>query len=277
MKKEFAVKDFFCYYTQDLKSLIFTKNVPPQQQQVRIIYGINPVSEALKSHPEYFKDILITSGRTGHSAEKIKKLAEGHGIRCRIVEKNEIERLAKTPHHQGVVGILAEFQYADIEDILKRWKTSGEKALIMILDCIQDPQNLGSLIRTANAAGAHGVIIPKDRAAEVTPAVVKASAGAIEHMLVSRVTNIADTILKLKETGLWIIGIEAGSKQDIYSFDTNSDIAIVVGSEGQGIRRLVKERCDVCLSIPMKGSVSSLNASVAGGIAIFEVLRKRAL
>lgn len=242
---------------------------------MRIIYGINPVSEALKSHPEYFKDILIASGRTGHAAEKIKKLAEGHGIKCRVVEKNEIENLAQTPHHQGVVGILAEFKYADIEDIVERWKSSGEKGLILILDCIQDPQNLGSLIRTADAAGAHGVIIPKDRAAEVTPAVVKASAGAVEHMLISRVTNITDTILKLKEAGLWIIGIEAGSKQDIYSFDMNADIAIVIGSEGKGIRRLVKERCDVCLSIPMKGSISSLNASVAGGIALFEAVRRR--
>lgn len=242
---------------------------------MRIIYGINPVSEALKSHPEYFKDILIAPGRAGQAAEKIKKLAEQHGIKCRTVAKEEIERLAQTSHHQGIAATLSEFQYADIEDILGKWKTSGEKAFILILDCIQDPQNLGSLIRTANAAGVHGVIIPKDRAAEVTPAVVKASAGTIEHMLISRVTNIADTILKLKEAGLWIIGIEAGGSQDIYSFDMNTDVAIVIGSEGKGIRRLVKERCDVCLSIPMKGAISSLNASVAGGIALFEVLRKR--
>lgn len=242
---------------------------------MRIIYGINPVLEALKSHPEYFKDILIASGRVGQAAEKIKKLAEQHGIKCRIVEKNEIERLAQTPHHQGVIGTLAEFKYADIEDVLERWKSSGEKAFILILDCIQDPQNLGSLIRTAHAAGAHGVIIPKDRAAEVTPVVVKASAGAIEHTLVCRVTNIADTIPRLKDAGIWVIGIEADSRQDIYSFDMNTDMAIVIGSEGKGIRRLVKERCDVCLSIPMKGSISSLNASVAGGIALFEVVRQR--
>ncbi|MBI5326907.1 MAG: 23S rRNA (guanosine(2251)-2'-O)-methyltransferase RlmB [Deltaproteobacteria bacterium] len=242
---------------------------------MRIIYGINPVSEALKSCPEHFKDILIAAGRTGQAVEKIKRLAEQHGIKCRVVEKGEIERLAQTHHHQGVIGSLAEFKYTDIEDILQRWKSSGEKALILILDCIQDPHNLGSLIRTANVAGVHGVIIPKDRAAEVTPAVVKASAGAIEHMLISRVTNIADTILRLKEAGLWIMGIEAGGSQDIYSFDMNTDLAIVIGSEGKGIRRLVKERCDVCLSIPMKGSISSLNVSVAGGIALFEAVRKR--
>jgi 23S rRNA (guanosine2251-2'-O)-methyltransferase len=242
---------------------------------MRIIYGINPVSEALKSHPEYFKDILIARSKGNKASEGIKRLAEQHGVKCRLVEKGEIERLAQTSHHQGIAATLSEFQYADIEDILGKWKTSGEKAFILILDCIQDPQNLGSLIRTASASGVHGVIIPKDRAAEVTPVVVKASAGAIEHTLVCRITNIADTILRLKEAGLWIVGIEAGSQQDIYSFDMNTDLAIVIGSEGKGIRRLVKERCDACLSIPMKGSISSLNASVAGGIALFEVVRQR--
>lgn len=242
---------------------------------MRIIYGVNPVIEALKSHPEYFKDILIASGRAGQAAEKIKKLAEQYDIKCRIIEKEEIEMLAKSPHHQGVAATLSEFKYVDIEDILEKWKSSGERALILILDCIQDPQNLGSLIRTANASGVHGVIIPKDRAADVTPAVVKASAGAIEHTLISRVTNIATTIEQLKEAGIWVIGIEADSKQNIYSFDTRTDLAIVIGSEGKGIRRLVKEKCDICLSIPMKGGISSLNASVAGGIALFEVLRQR--
>lgn len=242
---------------------------------MRIIYGINPVLEALKSHPEYFKDIFIASGRIDRSAEKIKKIAGQLGIKCKTIEKSEIEKLAGSLHHQGVAATLSEFQYADIEDILNVWKSSGEKALILILDCIQDPQNLGSLIRTANASGAHGVIIPKDRAAEVTPAVVKASAGAVEHTLVCRETNIASTIDELKERGIWAIGIETGSRQDIYSFDMNADIAVVIGSEGKGIRRLVKEKCDVCLHIPMKGDISSLNAAVAGGIALFEVVRQR--
>ena len=242
---------------------------------MRIIYGINPVSEALKSHPEYFKDILIARGKGDQASEKIKRLAEQHGVKCRIVEKSEIERLAQTPHHQGIIGILAEFKYTEIEDIITKWKFSGEKAFILILDCIQDPQNLGSLIRTAHASGVHGIIIPKDRAAEVTPAVVKASAGAVEHTLICRVTSIVNAINMLKEAGIWVVGIEAESKQDIYSFDMDTDLAIVIGSEGKGIRRLVKEKCDACLSIPMKGDISSLNASVAGGIALFEVLRKR--
>jgi 23S rRNA (guanosine2251-2'-O)-methyltransferase len=242
---------------------------------MRIIYGVNPLAEALKSHPEYFQDILIAHGRTGHEVEKIIKLAAQHRIKYRIVQKRDIENLAGTLHHQGVAAILSEFKYADVEDILDGWRLSKEKAFILILDCIQDPQNLGSLIRTANAAAAHGVIIPKDRAAEVTPAVVKASAGAIEHILISRVTNIADTVTRLKDAGIWVIGIEADSQEDIYSFDMDRDLAIVIGSEGKGIRRLVKEKCDACLSIPMKGNISSLNASVAGGISIFEVLRRR--
>lgn len=242
---------------------------------MRIIYGINPLLEALKSHPEYFKDILIAHGRTGQEIEKIRKLAGQHDIKYRMVDKEDIESLAGTAHHQGVAAALSEFKYSDVEDVLERWRSSKEKALILILDCIQDPQNLGSLIRTANTAGVHGVIIPKDRAAEVTSTVVKASAGAIEHILISRVTNIADTITKLKNAGVWVIGIEADSKENIYSFDMDTDLAIVIGSEGKGIRRLVKEKCDICLSIPMKGNISSLNASVAGGIALFEVVRKR--
>jgi len=242
---------------------------------MRIIYGINPLLEALKSHPEYFKDILIAHGRTGQEIEKIRKLAGQHDIKYRMVDKEDIESLAGTAHHQGVAAALSEFKYSDVEDVLERWRSSKEKAFILILDCIQDPQNLGSLIRTANTAGVHGVIIPKDRAAEVTSTVVKASAGAIEHILISRVTNIADTITKLKNTGVWVIGIEADSKENIYSFDMDTDLAIVIGSEGKGIRRLVKEKCDICLSIPMKGNISSLNASVAGGIALFEVVRKR--
>ena len=158
---------------------------------------------------------------------------------------------------------------------MERWKSSGEKALLLILDSIQDPQNLGSLIRTAYAAGVHGVIIPKDRAAEVSPSVAKASAGAVEHTLIARVTNIASTIEQLKKAGIWVVGIEADSPQDIYSFDMDRDIAIVIGSEGKGMRRLVRETCDACLSIHMKGKISSLNASVAGGIALFEVMRNR--
>lgn len=146
---------------------------------------------------------------------------------------------------------------------------------MLILDSIEDPQNLGSLIRTANSAGVHGVIIPKDRASSVTPTVVKTSAGATEHTMISQVTNIAQTIEMLKKQGIWVIGIEGDAKQSIYKTDFNIDVAIVIGGEGKGIRRLVKEKCDFLASIPMNGQVSSLNAGVAGAIAMFEVLRQR--
>lgn len=242
---------------------------------MRIIYGINPVLEALNSHPEAFKDILILPDRH-RGIEKIKGLALQKGIKPRVVEKETLVRLARTHHHQGVVGILAEFKYADIKDILDRWRLSGEKALILVLDCIQDPQNLGSLIRSAHAAGAHGIIIPKDRAAEVTPTVVKASVGAAEYMLIARVTNIARALEEVKGEGIWIVGVEADAKETLYKkADMDRDLAVVIGSEGEGIRRLVKERCDMLVSIPMKGKISSLNAAVAGAITLFEVMRRR--
>jgi len=238
---------------------------------MRIIYGINPVLEALNSHPEAFKDILILPGRH----RRIRDLAIQKGIKPRVVGKETMERFSRTPHHQGVVGILAEFKYADIKDILDRWRSSGERALILVLDCIQDPQNLGSLIRSAHASGAHGIIIPKDRAAEVTPTVVKASAGATEYMLIARVTNIARALEEVKGEGIWVVGVEADAKETLYKTDMDRDLAIVIGSEGEGIRRLVKERCDMLVSIPMKGKVSSLNAAVAGAITLFEVVRRR--
>ncbi len=235
----------------------------------RIIYGINPVLEAITSHPQDFKEIIIFSGKTGREIENIKNLAGKNRIRFRNGDRHEFERLAKNENHQGVIAVLREFRYADIEDILQKWKTSNNKAFILILDSIEDPQNLGSLIRTANSAGVHGVIIPKDRASSVTPTVVKASAGATEH------TNISQTIEILKKQGIWVVGIEGDARESIYKTDFNIDAAIVVGSEGTGIRRRVKEKCDFLVSIPMKGQVSSLNAGVAGAIAMFEVLRQR--
>lgn len=241
---------------------------------MRIVYGINPVLEALNSHPEAFKDILILPGRH-RGIERIRELALQKGIKPRIVEKETLERLARTHHHQGVIGILAEFKYADIKDILDRWRFSGERALILVLDCIQDPQNLGSLVRSAHAAGAHGIIIPKDRAAEVTPTVVKASAGAAEYMLIARVTNIARALEEVKGEGIWIVGVEADAKENLYKADMGRDLAVVIGSEGEGIRRLVKERCDMLVSIPMKGKVPSLNAAVAGAVTLFELVRRR--
>ena len=240
-----------------------------------IIYGINSIREALSVRFGDFRQIIVTTGKQEKSIIDVLGLAAVHKIPIERRDRKELNRLAGTEKHQGILGILKEFIYSELEDILQRYQTAGGKAFLLVLDCIQDPQNLGSLIRTANASGVNGVIIPKDRAAGITPTVVKASTGAIEHIPICRVTNIAATIDRLKDAGIWVIGIEAGCGKDIYSFDMDTDLAIVIGSEGKGIRQLVKEKCDVCLSIPIKGNISSLNASVAGGIVLFEVLRQR--
>lgn len=242
---------------------------------MRIVYGINPVTEALKSKAPVIK-VLISKARADRPVFEIEKLAGSRGIETIRVQQEELERTAGTPRHQGVVAIYAaEFRYREIEDIIDVWKKSGESAFILVLDSIQDPQNFGSLIRAAVAAGVHGIIIPKDRACEVTPAVAKASAGATEHAVIAREVNISRAIEMLKQENVWIAGIEAEGAQTIYKADFDRDLAIVIGSEGKGIRRLVKEHCDFIVSIPMSGRINSLNAAQAGAIAIFEARRQR--
>jgi 23S rRNA (guanosine2251-2'-O)-methyltransferase len=174
-----------------------------------------------------------------------------------------------------VVGLIKETPYADVGGILSRWKREGTKALFLILDGIQDPQNFGSLIRTASGCGVHGIIIPKDRSVGMTPAVVKASAGATAHLPIARVVNIAATIEALKKEGIWIYGASGEAKDLIYQLDLDMDLAIVIGAEEKGIRPLVKKKCDRLFSIPMKGPLSSFNASVSGGMIFYEVMRQR--
>lgn len=242
---------------------------------MRVIYGVNPVMEALRS-PDRIERIMIADSRADKTAFEVIKTSKGKGIDVKKVPNEEIDRLTGTRKHQGIAAVLiGEFVYKDIEDLISIWKRSNELAFFLILDSIQDPQNLGSLIRTANAAGMHGIIIPKDRATEVTPAVVKASAGATEHVAIARETNLTRAIERLKEENVWIAGIEADCREDIYTEDLKRDLAIVVGSEGKGIRRLVRESCDFCLSIPMAGKVNSLNAAQAGAVAMFEARRQR--
>lgn len=245
---------------------------------MRIVYGVNPVMEALKASPSKIEKVLISETRVDKAASSIIKAASDKGVEVRKAGDEELSRLANTDRHQGIVALLyGEFSYVELDDLIKVWKKKGGSAFFLILDSIQDPQNLGSLIRTANAAGVHGIVIPKDRAAEVTATVVKASAGATEHMPIAREVNITRAIERLKEEGVWIAGIEAGCKDTIYSTDLDRDLAIVVGSEGKGIRRLVRENCDFCLSIPMAGDINSLNAAQAGAVAMFEALRQRSV
>lgn len=245
------------------------------QQKMRVVYGVNPVAEALRSSSDKIEKIMLGPERGGKPVFDIIKAAEEKNIAVERTTPEELQRLSGTPKNQGVVAFLyGEFRYSDIEDLIGIWKNSGGPAFFLILDSIQDPQNLGSLIRAANAAGVHGVIIPKDRACEVTPTAVKASAGATEHTPVAMVVNLSRAIERLKEEGVWAAGVETGG-EDIYKSDLDRDLALVIGSEGKGIRRLVKEACDFIVTIPMAGKINSLNAAQAGAIAMFEAKRQR--
>lgn len=237
------------------------------------IEGKNPILEALRSDRD-IQRIVVTKGVQDRKIQEILNRAASKKIKVQEVDKRDIERMAKTPAHQGIIAIVAPYRYVDIGDIMERAQALGESPFILILDHLNDPHNFGAIIRTAEACGVHGVIIPKRRAVAVTPAVVKASAGAVEHMLIAKVANIANTIDRLKEMGLWIAG--ASMEGEVYtSHDFKGPIGIVIGSEGEGISRLVKEKCDFLLSIPMKGQVKSLNASVAASVLMYEAVRQR--
>lgn len=190
------------------------------------------------------------------------------------VKKERLEQMSETGKHQGVIAYIAAYEYASVEDILKKAEEKGEPPFVVILDDIEDPHNLGAIIRTANLAGAHGVIIPKHRAAGLTATAVKASAGAINHTPVAKVTNIAKTIEDLKDKGLWFVCADMGGTT-MYDLDLKGAIGLVIGNEGKGVSRLVKEKCDFVASIPMFGDIDSLNASVAAGVLAYEIVRQR--
>ncbi|MBI5970681.1 MAG: 23S rRNA (guanosine(2251)-2'-O)-methyltransferase RlmB [Deltaproteobacteria bacterium] len=243
---------------------------------MRVIYGINPVKEALKANPDRLNCIYVSVARRDKQIEAIIEAARGLGVEVKRTPAQEIDRVAGPVAHQGLCALLKDpFRYRGLDELISIWKGSGRPALFLILDSIQDPQNLGSLIRAADAAGAHGVIIPKDRACEVTPGVVKASAGATEHVPILREVNLSNVIASLKDAGVWVAAIEADSTESLYKTDLKGDIAFVIGSEGKGIRRLVREGCDFCVSIPSSGKLNSLNAAQAGAIALFEAVRQR--
>jgi 23S rRNA (guanosine2251-2'-O)-methyltransferase len=239
-----------------------------------IIYGLNPAIEALRGTRKAY-EIFVAGTSADKRLEKLLKLAAEKGVPVRHREKADITRLCGNEHHQGVALRIEGFSYAELEDIFDRSRTAGESGLIIVLDGIQDPHNLGAIIRSAACAGAHGVIIPKDRAAGITPTVEKASAGAVETILVVQVVNIAQTLDELKKTGYWIYGASDNASSLLFDQDLTGATALVIGNEGEGIRPLVRKKCDEIFSIPMQGGVSSLNASVAAGVALFEVVRQR--
>ena len=236
------------------------------------IYGINPVSEALESERCHMREIWVAEGRDLKGLEGIIGVAKSKGIPMKKVARSQLDSLARNVPHQGLVGFIDQFFYADLDEVLQR---DEREPFLLILDGIEDPRNLGAIIRTADACGVWGVIIPKDRATGITPAVAKSSAGAVFHIPLVRVTNIASTLRKLKEQEIWIVGAAAEAPREIYDHDLAIPLAVVIGGEGRGIRPLVKRECDLLASIPMLGKVNSLNASVAGAIILYEVLRQR--
>lgn len=241
----------------------------------QIIHGAHPIHQALKAHRSQIKGIIISRQKNRRALMEILRLAEERGVSIQWADRDHLTRMAKTTSHQGILAYMDEFTYVGPSDIVQKWRETGQKAFILIVDGVEDPQNLGGLIRTANAFGVHGVVIPKDRATAITPVVIKASVGAVFHTPISRVTNIASCIEFLKKKGVWILGAEAESQHAIYGYDLNLDLAIVIGSEGRGIRALVKKRCDFLASIPLPGEITTLNASVAGALAMYEVSRQR--
>ncbi len=236
------------------------------------IMGRNPVMEALRAERDIDK-LVVGKGAEG-SIKKILGMAKDRGIPIHYAEKSSLDRMADGGAHQGVIAYVSAYAYCDVEDILENAKKRGEDPFIIILDNLEDPHNLGAIMRTAETAGVHGIIIPKRRSVGLTETVVKASAGAVEYVPCARVSNIAQTIDKLKEKGVWIYACDMDG-QTYWDSDLKGAIAIVVGSEGFGISKLVRSKCDFVLSIPMKGKITSLNASNAAAILMYEAVKQR--
>lgn len=238
------------------------------------IEGRNSVIELLESGRDINK-IFIQSGEKHGSINKIIAMAREKKVIIKEIDKNKMKQMAQTDNYQGVIAIVPPFEYCDVDDILSEAKSRQEEPFVVILDGIEDVHNLGSIIRTAETAGVHGIIIPKRRAASVNSIVSKVSAGAVEYMKIARVNNLTDTIKYLKEQGLWICGTDMDTKQEYDKQDYTGPIGIVIGSEGFGMSRLVKENCDFLVKIPMMGRITSLNASVSAGIVIYEAVKQR--
>jgi len=237
------------------------------------IEGRNPVLEAFRAGKTIDK-LFILDGCDDGPVKSITREAKKYDTIINYVDKERLDNMSETGKHQGVIAYAAAYEYAEVEDILNIAKEKGEDPFIFILDGIEDPHNLGAIIRSANLAGAHGVIIPKRRAAGLTSTVVKASAGAINYTPVAKVTNITRTIEELKEKGIWFMCADMAGEV-MYKQNLTGPIGLVIGSEGEGVSRLVKEKCDFISSIPMKGDIDSLNASVAAGVMAFEIVRQR--
>lgn len=237
------------------------------------IEGRNAVLEAFRSGKTIDK-LYVLEGCLDGPVRTIVREAKKHDTILNFVDKERLDQLSETKKHQGVIAVAAAYEYAQVEDILKIAEEKGEPPFLILLDNIEDPRNLGAIIRTANLAGAHGVIIPKRRAVGLTAVVAKTSAGALNYTPVAKVTNLSTTIRELKEKGIWFVCADMGGSS-MYELDLKGPIGLVIGSEGEGVSKLVRENCDFVASIPMKGDIDSLNASVAAGILAYEIVRQR--
>jgi 23S rRNA (guanosine2251-2'-O)-methyltransferase len=240
----------------------------------RVIAGRKPVIEALRAGTA-IERVLLLAGVQGQEIADIQKLALQARIPVVQVSRQEFREMAPDHATQGVLAVVPARAFANLDEILEHPRRKHEQGFLLVLDEIEDPHNLGALVRTAECVGVHGVIIPKHHAATVTSAVVKTSAGATEHMPIAEVTNIAHTLKQLKDEGYWVVGLDGAGDRPYTAVDLELPVALVVGNEGRGIRRLVRERCDFLVKIPLRGKISSLNASVAGAVVMYEVLRQR--
>ena len=237
------------------------------------IYGINAVGEALKSRGRKFEYVAVARDRHDGRVQRVVEECRRGGVAVRFVARDELDRLAGGPAHQGVVAVASAKQYTDMQSVLSGKR--GGRALIVVLDGVEDPHNLGAIVRTAEGAGADGILIPERRAAGVTATVAKASAGATEHVPIAKITNVARALEELKSAGLWTFGLDERATQLYDEVDYTVDCALVLGAEGHGLHDLVRKRCDVLVKIPMAGRVGSLNVSVAAGVVLYEVARQR--
>jgi len=256
------------------------KKQPPRERGPReedtsplMLLGRNAVMEAIDADRDIHR-LFVKKGDIEGSLKVIVAKAKEKGIVTSFVPKDKLDELSENGKHQGVIATCPAFDYADLADILRKTARSGQAPFLVILDKIHNPHNFGAIVRTALATGAHAVVIPKRRSVGITPAVVTASAGAIEHLPVCRVSNIAQTIEELKKSGIWVAGADT-TGQNLYEAPLTGPIALVIGSEGEGISRLVKEKCDFLVSIPMIGQMPSLNASVAAAVCMYEIVRRK--
>jgi 23S rRNA (guanosine2251-2'-O)-methyltransferase len=240
-----------------------------------LLYGIHPVFEALAAGRRRVYEIYLDKEKKSRRLAQIESKAKSGGILIKNIAPGDFKALTGTIGHQGAAAVVSPYPQVTVQDILHTVQGENEKHFLLMLDNIQDPQNLGAIIRTAMCVGVQGVIVPKDRAASPTPAVSKASAGALEHIRLARATNLIQAIQRCKASGLWIMGLQKDAAQSIYAADLSGSIALVLGGEQKGIRRLVKKKCDFLVSIPQQGALNSLNASVAASIAMYEAFRQR--